>query len=169
LSPAKPDSDSEFEFTGSRVEAIRAFRKEKLGSQPEIQWHPISRLPLIAQLIDGNVNDVKAQHDLLVKGQDKPYLFDDETIDRVIMVHLETLDFVEIYIEQLERWQKEKLTKKQQTEIQRLQEQSEYLKRITTAVLSLADSIANATIDQIIGMDEAELGLKVLLGEIPGA
>lgn len=85
------------------------------------------------------------------------------------MAHLETLDFVEIYIEQLERWQKEKPTKKQQVEIARLLEQSQYLKRLTTAVLSLADSIAAATIDQIIGMDEAELGLKVLLGEIPRA
>jgi len=33
----------------------------------------------------------------------------------------------------------------------------------------MVDRIAAATIDQIIGMDEAELGLKVLLGEIPGA
>jgi len=169
LNPGESESSSEPEFTGSRVEYLSALRKEKLGPLPEIQWHEIIRLPLIAQLIDGNAQDVKRQHDLLVKGQDRPYLFDEETIDRVIMAHLETLDFVEIYIEQLSRWQKEKLTKKQQTEIARLQEQSEYLKRITTAVLSLADSIADATIDQIIGMDEAELGLKVLLGEIPGA
>ncbi|MBA4027147.1 MAG: hypothetical protein C0473_02795 [Cyanobacteria bacterium DS3.002] len=169
LNPGESESSSEPEFTGSRVEYLSALRKEKLGPLPEIQWHEIIRLPLIAQLIDGNAQDVKRQHDLLVEGQDRPYLFDEETIDRVIMAHLETLDFVEIYIEQLSRWQKEKLTKKQQTEIARLQEQSEYLKRITTAVLSLADSIADATIDQLIGMDEAELGLKGLLGEIPGA
>lgn len=169
LNPSEPDSGSESELTGSRVEYLSALRKEKLGPLPEIQWHEISRLPLIAQLIDGNAEDVKRQHDLLVEGQDRPYLFDEETIDRVIMAHLETLDFVEIYIEQLGRWQKEKLTKKQQVEIARLQEQSQYLKRLTTAVLSQADSIADATIDQIIGIDEAELGLKVLLGEIPGA
>lgn len=169
LSPSAPDSDFEYESTGSRVEAIRALRKEKLGSQPEIQWHPISRLPLIAQLIDGNVEDMKSQHDLLVEGQDKPYLFDDDTIDRVILVHLEALDLVEIYIEQQVRWQKEKLTKKQQAEVARLLEQGQYLKRLATAALDMADRIAAATIDQIIGMDEAELGLKFLLGEIPGA
>jgi hypothetical protein len=167
LNPTEPDSDLESEFTGSRVEAIRALRKEKLGSQPEIQWHPISRLPLIAQLIDGNVNDVKEQHDLLVEGQDKPYLFDDDTIDRIILVHLEALDLVEIYIEQQVRRQKEKLTKKQQAEVARLLDQSQYLKRLATSALDMADRIAAATIDQIIGMDEAELGLKVLLGEIP--
>ncbi len=169
LSPGGPDSDLVPEFTGSRVEAIRALRKEKLGPQPEIQWHPISRLPLIAQLIDGNVEDVKSQHDLLVKGLDKPYLFDDDTIDQVILVNLEALDLVDICIEQQCRWQKEKLTKKQQAEVAQLQEQSQYLKRLANAALDMADRIADATIDQIIGMDEAELGLKVLLGEIPGA
>lgn len=169
LNPRESDNGPEKDIAGSRVEAIRALRKEKLGSQPEIQWHPISRLPLIAQLIDGNVEDMKSQHDLLVEGQDKPYLFDDETIDRVIVVLLEALDFVEIYIEQQGRWQKEKLTKKQQAEVARLLEQSQYLKRLATAALDIADRIAAATIDQIIGMDEAELGLKVLLGEIPRA
>lgn len=169
LSPDEQDSDTESDFTGSRVEAIRALRKEKLGPQPEIQWHPLNRLPFVAQLIDTNVQDVKSQHDLLVEGQDKPYVFDDHTIDRIILAHLETLDFSEIYILQLSRWQKEKLTKKQQEEIARLLDQSYYLKRLATAVLNMADRIADATIDQIIGMDEAELGLKVLLGEIPVA
>jgi hypothetical protein len=166
LNPGEPHSGSSPEFTGSRVEYLSSRRKEKLGPLPEIQWHPVSRLPLISQVIDNNVMTVKSQHDLLVEGQDKPYLFDDETIDRIIIAELETLEFVEIYTEQLGRWQKEKLTKKQQAEVARLLEQSQYLKRLATAILSMADSIAAATIDQIIALDEAELALKVLLGEI---
>lgn len=169
LNPGESPEESEPAFTGSRVEVLSALRKEKLGALPEIQWHPISRLLLISQVIDNNVQDVKSQHDLLVEAQDKPYVLDDETIDRVIVAQLETLEFAEIYLEQLARWQKEKLTKKQQLELARLTEQSQYLKRLATAVLSTADIISAATIDKIIGMDEAELALKVLLGEIAGA
>jgi hypothetical protein len=167
LNPAQSDGAPEPNESESRVAEFMALRQLDAGSRPEVQWHPLSRLPLIAQLIDEGVKDANTQHDLLLQGEKKPYLFDDETIDRIILVYLETLDFVEIYQEQLDRWKKEKLTKKQDAELVRLVEQCRYLKVLAMAILAMADQIAAATIDKIIGMDEAELALKVLLGEIP--
>ncbi|MGR5864726.1 hypothetical protein [Bacillus sp. FSL K6-0268] len=58
------------------------------------------------------------------KTQQKPHVLDDYTTHRVIQVYTDQLEFLPIYIIQLERWQTEvSLTLNQQNEIKRLLEQ----------------------------------------------
>jgi len=143
-------------------------KKKQRQDKPaqEITWHPLSSLPLIARLIDDGVRDAESQEKLLLEGKDKPYVFDDDMVRRIKRVHSEKLDFINIYLEQIERWKKETLTMDQNFELMRLIKQCERLKVLTTSILDLAEEIGKATIDKIMDMDDAEVGLRFLLGEL---
>ncbi len=134
--------------------------------QEEVIWQPLSSLPLIAQIIDEGVTDAENQLRLLEEGKEKPYVFDDALVVRIKNLHNSKLEFVDIYLEQIERWKKETLTMEQHFELMRLVQQSNRLKVLVTSILALADEIGEKTIDKIMDMDDAELGLKFLLGEI---
>jgi hypothetical protein len=142
-------------------------KRQTQNEQPkEVQWQPLSSLPLIAQLIDEGVTDAEIQEQLLIEGKEKPHVFDDELIRRIKKVHTEKLEFVDIYLQQIERWKKETLTMEEHFEIQRLSKECGRMKLLAMSILSLADQIGKQTIDKILAMDDAELGLRFLLGEI---
>jgi len=132
----------------------------------EVIWQPLSSLPLIAQIIDEGVTDAENQLRLLEEGKEKPHVFDDALVARIKNLHNSKLEFVDIYLEQIERWKKETLTMDQHFELMRLVQQSNRLKVLVTSILALADVIGEKTINKIMAMDDAELGLRFLLGEI---
>ncbi|MBS3904831.1 MAG: hypothetical protein KGZ39_05850 [Simkania sp.] len=141
-------------------------KRQTQNEQQEVQWHPLSSLPLIAHLIDEGVADAEMQESLLEEGKEKPHVFDDEMIRRIKKVHTEKLEFIDIYLEQMERWKKETLTMDEHFEIQRLSKECGRMKLLVMSILSLAEQIGTKTIDKILSMDDAELGLRFLLGEI---
>lgn len=135
--------------------------------EQEVSRQPLSRLPLIAHLIDEGVKDAENQHRLLEEGKEKPHVFDDALISRVQRLYDEKLEFAGIYAEQLERWKKtETLTMDEHFEIQRLAVQVKRMDELSSLVLSLAEEIEKGTIDKIMEMDDAELGLRFLLGDL---
>jgi hypothetical protein len=144
-------------------------KKKKQAQKPqtnEIIWQPLSRLPLIAHIIDESVIDAENQQKLLIEGREKPHVFDDALVDRIKYLYIEKLQFIDIYFAQIERWKKETLTTDEDFELARLAKQCERLKPLVNSILALAEEIGTQTIDKILGMDDAELALKVLLGEI---
>lgn len=142
-------------------------KKKPQQTQPQkVIWQPLSRLPLIAQIIDDGVEDAGNQHRLLVEGKEKPHVFDDALVERIEKLYSEKLEFAGIYAEQIERWKKETLTIDQHFELQRLIKQVERQKELSISVLALVKEIEKSTIDKIMNMDDAELGLRFLLGEI---
>ena len=74
----------------------------------QVNWQPISQMPLIASMIDGSLNDTREHLGTLSKAKDRPHVLDDATIDRVEQVHTEQMDYVEIYTQQISRWRNEK-------------------------------------------------------------
>lgn len=57
--------------------------KKKQTRKPqaqEVDWQPLSRLPLIAEIIDEGVRDAEKQELLLMEGTFKTHLFDDALI-----------------------------------------------------------------------------------------
>lgn len=142
-------------------------KRQTQNEQPkEVQWQPLSSLPLIAQLIDEGVADAETQEALLEEGKERPHVFDDDMIRRIKKVHTEKLEFIDIYLQQIERWKKETLTVDEHFELTRLSRQCECMKELVTSILALAEEIGKQTIDKILSMDDAELGLRFLLGEI---
>ncbi|NBI28074.1 helix-turn-helix domain-containing protein [Chengkuizengella marina] len=59
----------------------------------EPNWQPISNLPLIGELIDGQLMAARDQYTNLLEAQPKPHVLDDYTVDRVIHVYTEQLIF----------------------------------------------------------------------------
>jgi hypothetical protein len=63
----------------------------------QVNWQPISQMPLISSMIDTSLNDTREHLDTLSKAKDRPHVLDDATIDRVEQAHAEQMDYVEIY------------------------------------------------------------------------
>ena len=86
----------------------------------QVNWQPISQMPLISSMIDTSLNDTREYLGTLSKAKDRPHVLDDTTIDRVEQVHGEQMDYVEIYTRQISRWRNEKPSAAQSRELDRV-------------------------------------------------
>jgi len=138
-----------------------------MPSSQSMNWQPISQLPLIASMIDGALGDTAEHLKTLTEARAKPHVLDDATIDRVERVYGEQRDFVDIYAEQLRRWQADARSAGQRRELTRLEGQNSRLRELTDDVLALAVELRKGTIERIMGMSDVELGLRAVLGMLP--
>lgn len=134
------------------------------GLQPTFQ--PISALPVIATLIDGQLQDVEAQHATLLEARDKPHVLDDETLDRAIRLYTAMRDDVCLFDEQLNRWRKEQLTGAQRQEVERLTGCMQRLRKAIDDILVLVGELRKGTIDRILEMSDEEAGIAFLAGKL---
>ncbi|MCB2357262.1 hypothetical protein [Clostridium estertheticum] len=67
-------------------------------------WYPISMLPMMSTMISGQLKEAKDQYKNLLKAQSKPYVLNDEIVERVIKVFSEQLDFICLYENQISKW-----------------------------------------------------------------
>ncbi len=132
----------------------------------EPNFHPISALPMIASLIDGQLRDNEDQYKTLQEGREKPHVLDDQILDRLERLYREQLDFYPIYAEQLRRWTRESLSSEETREVERLTAANDRNKEVCEAILALVAELRKGSIDRILEMDDLELGLRVLTGEI---
>jgi hypothetical protein len=131
---------------------------------PNVQWQPISALPLVAMLIDEGLKDALELLETLREAEDKPHVLDDATVERVEKVWGERGSFLAIYDEQLGRWTQLALTDSQSAEVKRLADVLAQTRPIVTAILELAKQLKTGTIDSIMRKSDLELGLEVLTG-----
>ena len=54
---------------------------------PEPNWQPISALSMIADMIDGQLEESQEQYTTLLETQQKPHVLDEYTVHRVIQVY----------------------------------------------------------------------------------
>ena len=130
----------------------------------QVNWQPLSRMPLIAGMIKGSLDDTREHLGTLTKARDRPHVLDDATIDRVEQVHTEQMAFVDIYTQQISRWRKEKHSASQARELDRMEEQNQQLRGVTADVLTLGRELRKGTIERVLGMGDVELGLQYILG-----
>ena len=130
----------------------------------QVNWQPISQMPLISSMIDTSLNDTREHLNTLSKAKDRPHVLDDATIDRVEQVHTEQMEFVDIYTQQIGRWLRQRLSASQARELDRMEKQNQQLRGITADVLALASQLRKGTIERVLGMSDLELGLQYLLG-----
>jgi hypothetical protein len=135
-----------------------------MPANDQVNWQPISQMPLIASMIDTSLNDTREHLASLIKARAKPHVLDDATIDRVEKVHAEQMDFVAIYTQQIDRWRNEKPSASQIRSLDRMAAQNKQLRDVTADVLALAGQLRNGTIERVLGMSDVELGLQSLPG-----
>ncbi|MBG9615719.1 hypothetical protein [Bacillus cereus] len=115
---------------------------------------------MIANMIDGQLEESQKQYITLLETQQKPHVLEDYTTHRVIQVYTDQLEFLPIYIIQLEKWQTEmSLTLHQQNEIKRLQEQVTQWRPVLTDILNLANKLKEETIEKVMSKSDLELGI----------
>jgi hypothetical protein len=132
----------------------------------EFEFEPICNLPLLTQSIDKGVRDAVKQEQVLREGRKMLHVFDDLLISSVKTVHMRQLEIIALSLEQIDRWKKETLTMDQHFELTHLNQECNRLKGLVTSILALCEEIGGKTINKIMAMDDAELGLKFLLGEL---
>ena len=131
--------------------------------EDEVFWQPLAMMGVIADLIDGMVNEGTTQSQLFTAALAKPHVFDDATIDRALRLYRERVHFIEIYSEQLRRWRNEHHPDaKQRREIERLESQTSRLRELNAKVLRLAAEIRKGTIDRVFEKDDLQLGVEAL-------
>jgi len=130
-----------------------------------VSWQPISRMSLLASMIEGSLDDTREHLGTLTKAKDRPHVLDDATIDRVEQVYTEQMEFGDIYTRQISRWRNERPSAAQSRELDRMDEQNQQLRSVTADVLALAGELRKGTIERVLGMSDLELGLQYLLGK----
>jgi hypothetical protein len=134
-----------------------------LADDPAPHWQPLTALPLIASLIDGELADAQEHHATLLTVRDRPHVLDDATVERSIKLHTEQRDFLGVFAEQLARWRNEQPSFAQSRELDRLEEQIERLRVVLSAILALAEELQQGTIERVLAKSDLELGIEALL------
>lgn len=132
-----------------------------------VNWQPISQMPLIASMIDTALDDTREHIATLTEAQTRPHVLDDATIDRIEQVHTEQMEFVDIYAQQISRWQTQGPSASQVRQLVGMDEQNRRLRAVTAQVLGLACDLRKGTIERVLGMSHVELGLQALLSSRP--
>ncbi len=131
----------------------------------KFNWQPVSFIPEVTKMIDGMLDSAKENLVNLTQAKDKPHVMDDYTVGRIFEVYQAQKNDFWMYDEQLSRWQKTKLTDKQQIEVKRLQNQMVELKRVVGKNLEIGKYLKDNTIEKVMAKDDVELALEVLLGK----
>lgn len=130
---------------------------------------PVTELFKLGPHLDEMLKSAEEQLGNLEEARPKPHILDNFTVNRVVEVYKKQYNDLDLFDELLRRWSAEpQLSAAQSDEIKRLQEQMIKLREAVTNILGLADELKEGTIEKILAMDEAELGLRALLGDLPG-
>lgn len=129
-------------------------------------WQPLSMMPTIASIIDGEVDNFEDLYKNLGEARKKPHVMDDVLMDQAINNHRKYLEGAWVYDEQIARWKKEKLTDKQYREIQRLAGQMIKYRKMCEDIIAVSEEIKKGTINRILEMSDEEVAIAVLTGKL---
>jgi hypothetical protein len=127
--------------------------------------HPITHLPLFTEMIQDQLEEARSLHSTLLEALPKPYILDDETLDRVNHNYgLLAADNLQMFGWQLERWLELSLTDQHRLDVQRLQGLLEQYRHQAAEILRLSQRLRAGNIDRVMEKDDLQLGLEYLLG-----
>jgi hypothetical protein len=127
------------------------------------QWHPIARLPLIAQHLAGMLEADTEQYQSLQAARSQPHILDDHTVNRIIQVYTTQQNDFWLFEEQLNRWKAEpNLTPAQRQDVERASGKLKRLRAVNSSILTLADELKAGTIEKMLAKSDLALGLEAL-------
>ena len=145
-------------------------KKKKPGShraQPTQQWQPIARLPELHQHLSGMLESGEEQYQNLLEAKPKPWVLDDDTINRVIKAFTGWKRDVPLFEKQAQRWESQVETDGQRAELEQMRQVLVKLRQVTENVLTLSEELKRGTLERQLAKSDAELGLEVLLRGFP--
>ena len=136
-------------------------------TEQEMCWYPIEQISMFETVIAEQIEDAEECYANFLKVKDKPHILDNATIDRAIQIYTERMEFIEHYDRQFARWRVvANLTHFQHSRLDALSFRNKYHRTKVEELLFLIKEVSVGTIDQIMEVNDLELALKVLSGEI---
>ena len=119
-------------------------------NKSEPNWHQLSFLPELAEVIDGWLEEAEEALQSFPEKELVPF-FEDSTVKQMFDVYGEQRKLLDVYDRQLKIWQESQcqLNQKQATEINRLQKQLVKLKTATDRILKLTERLQEYTIETV--------------------
>lgn len=139
----------------------------KPGPKPLPKRHPISTLGLITEHVEGSLAASEAQLATLGTARERPAVLDDAAMARVKRRFSEQREFVASHEAQVGRWQALTLDAATAARVAALAATVARLRKVTDAVLALAEELAEGTSDRVLATSDLEVGLRTLTGEFP--
>lgn len=129
-------------------------------------YHPISMLSMVAQAINGSYENVTELCTTFSEQEHEHGSLNDDELKRARAVFEGGIEYVPYFAEQLRRWEQTNLTPFERQEVIELTKTNSSLIKLYTDGIALIDRISPYTIDKIMAMNDVELALKILSGEI---
>ena len=130
-------------------------------------FYPISKALTILELNRGMLDSSKEQLENMKDAKDKPYVLDDELINRSIKLYTEQNEGSDIFLQQCAIWRKDNLTEVQLYQVQEIEKTTYELTKVNNEILAIVNTCKDFTINKILEKDDVELAFDVLTGKIP--
>jgi hypothetical protein len=134
-------------------------KRRAAAQQREQIRRPIDMLPLFTEMIIGTIHNTEEQYQTFAAVRHKPHVLDDAIVDRALRLYEEQLDDVALHERQMHWWLSENLSEAQRYQVNDLLAKLSGLRTRTQELLTLLAEIKQGTIDRILEMDDAELGV----------
>jgi len=129
-------------------------------------WYSLSDIFVIKINLINFLTDVKKQYKTFLKAKDNPYSVDDALIDKMYKSVVQQSKDIKLYDEQVQKWLIEATKISDKKEIEKLRKIVSELYEINKKLLDICDYLKDKTIDSIMNMDDFELGLQALTGDM---
>lgn len=116
----------------------------------DVNWQPLSMLPLVAALIDDGLENVEAQLANVTEARARPWVLDDATVARLERLFDDEPGFLATYDEQLTRWERERLGPEEEREIARLRDVVARTRVAVTAIRPIIEELKSGTIERVL-------------------
>jgi hypothetical protein len=138
-----------------------------MGRNVEPKWLPLDKIKTVRGYIDEELDNGRELLGTLLKAWTKPHVMDDALLDRVARVNKKKREDLWMYRGQMEHWLGDKrVSEADKKEIEGVGAQVKAIEEIYAKMLSLADELREGSINRIMEMDDMELAMRTLMGNI---
>lgn len=127
---------------------------------------PLSQLPTLEAELAGVLHVTEEIRRLGPQARVQPYMLDDAPVDHVARPFADRREMLPLYEEQLRRWSLEHVSDLQRATIDQMRSQVRQLREDIEDVLAIAAELTQETIEGVLAMDDVELGMRVLMGDL---
>jgi len=129
-------------------------------------FHHISKALSILEITHGMLESSKDQLVNMENIKDKPYVLNDELINRSIKLYTSQNEDLDIFLQQCVIWKNKELNELQQYQVTTIEENINSLLKINNQILAIVDACKDSTINKILAKDDLELAIDALSGKI---
>ncbi len=117
-------------------------------------------------MVSDGIDYTKEQYALFGESREKPHVLDESLIDRGINIFKEQIEHTNYYDLQIDNWRNQNLSESYKSRVNQLEVKVSEFRKHTKSILELLEELRKGTINRIMEMDDMELALKVLKGDI---